>query len=75
MRTICLSIEDARYPAPTLEVATVRDHEAARAVAQERLEASPYHLAVKVRQDNELLFWFRRLQPIVCESQPIHADR
>ena len=63
MRTICLSIEDARYDAPTLEITKVRDRDAARDVAHERLTASPYHTAVKVREDDELLFWLRRLHP------------
>lgn len=61
MRTIRLAIEDARYAEPTLEIATVRDHKAARKVAHDRLQASPYHVAVKVREDDELLFWLRRL--------------
>lgn len=69
MRTICLSIEDTRYDAPTLEFATVRDSTAARKVAQDRLQASPYHMAVKVRDDNELLFWLRRLHGSAHEGQ------
>jgi hypothetical protein len=70
MRTISLLIEDARYAAPTLEIATVRDRNAARQVARDRLQASPYHLGVKVREDEELLFWFRRLHG----QTPDHAD-
>ena len=61
MRTICLSIEDTRYTEPTLEFATVRDRNAAREVAHDRLQASPFHVAVKVREDEELLFWLSRL--------------
>ncbi len=61
MRTFCLSIEDARYSAPTLEFATVQHPDEARQVAHDRLEASPYHVAVKVREDDELVFWLRRL--------------
>jgi hypothetical protein len=73
MRTISLSIEDARYASPTLEIARVRDHKAARKIAHDRLQASPYHLAVKVREDDELLFWLRRLHAEGQESQACHA--
>ena len=73
MRTISLSIEDARYDAPTLEITTVRDRKAARKVAHDRLQASPYHLAVKVREDDELLFWLRRLHAERHESPAFHA--
>ena len=61
MPTISLIIEDARFPAPTLEHANVSDRTAAREIAQDRLQASPYHMAVKVREGDELLFWFRRM--------------
>jgi hypothetical protein len=54
-------IEDTRFSAPTLELATVRDRKAASQIAQDRLQASPFHMAVKVREGDELLFWFRRL--------------
>lgn len=72
MPTICLTIEDTRFAAPTQELTTVRDRKAARRIAQERLEASPYHLAVKVREGDELLFWFRRLHT-ANESQAYHG--
>jgi hypothetical protein len=63
MRTFNLVIHDARYSLPTLELATARDRNGARRLARERLEASPHHLGVQVRDDEELLFWFRRLEP------------
>lgn len=69
MPTICLTIEDTRFASPTRELATVRDHKAARKIAQDRLQASPYHLAVKVREGEELLFWLRRLHVSEPELQ------
>jgi hypothetical protein len=74
MRRITLSIEDARFAEPTLEVATVRDRQAARRIAQDRLQASPHHLAVKVREDDELVVWLRRLHDRdVAGDQPVHV--
>ncbi|MBV9510504.1 MAG: hypothetical protein JO303_09525 [Caulobacteraceae bacterium] len=61
MRTFNLVIQDARYLAPTHETATARDSSAARTLARRRLEASPHHLGVQVRDDDQLLFWLRRL--------------
>ena len=61
MRKIRLSIEDARLVAPIIELATVRDRDAARQIAQDRLDASPHHVAVKVREGDELVFWLRRM--------------
>ncbi|MBV9996537.1 MAG: hypothetical protein JO127_15135 [Caulobacteraceae bacterium] len=64
MRTFNLVIQDARSSMPTYESATARDPNAARRIAQERLEASPFHVGVQVRDDDEaLLFWFRRIAP------------
>ena len=74
MRTICLSIEDVRHATPTLEFATVRDRQAAREVARDRLQASPYHLAVKVREDDELLFWLHRPYVSAQAGQEDHAS-
>ena len=68
MRTIRLSIEDARFVAPILELATVRDRKAAHQIAQDRLEASPYHVAVKVREGDELVCWLRRMHASTFES-------
>ncbi len=73
MRTFCLSIEDARYSAPTLEFATVQDPDEARQMAHERLESSPYHLAVKVREDDELVFWLRRLHASARDVPAYHS--
>ncbi|QUD86924.1 hypothetical protein [Phenylobacterium montanum] len=73
MPQICLAIEDTRFDAPTVELATVRDRTAARKVAQERLQASPYHLAVKVREGDELVCWLRRLHTAANESLPVSA--
>jgi hypothetical protein len=71
MRTIRLSIEDARQVGPILELAKVRDREAARQIAQDRLQASPFHVAVKVREGDELLFWLRRMHDTEVVS---HAE-
>jgi hypothetical protein len=69
MRTIRLSIEDARHVAPIIELAEVRDRNAARQIAQERLHASPFHVAVKVREGDELVFWLSRIQAPAFENQ------
>lgn len=74
MPTICLTIDDTRFDAPTVELTTVRDRKAARKVAQDRLQASPYHLAVKVREGDELLFWLRRLHAANHEPQGLQAS-
>lgn len=61
MRTFNLVIQDARYPAPTIEVATARDPQGVQQIARQRLEASPHHVGVQVRDDDQLLYWFRRV--------------
>ena len=72
MRTFNLFIHDARYAGPTRELATAADPAGAKRLAQQRLHESPYHLGVEVRDDEEeLLFWFRRMQAPAGE---VHAS-
>jgi hypothetical protein len=63
MRTFNLIIKDERFSLPTHEQATARDQNGARRIARQRLEASPHHVAIQVRDDERLLFWFSRLTP------------
>ncbi len=61
MRTFNLVIQDVRCAAPMLEQATARDSDGARQIARRRLEESPFHVSVEVRDEAELLCWFRRM--------------
>ncbi len=55
MRMFNLFIEDARYTVPTLDIVTVRDAQCALELAVKRLNDSPHHVAVEVREGDELL--------------------
>ncbi len=56
MRTFSLFIEDTRYSVPTLVLATVKDESRIRELARARLEESPFHVAVEVREGDLYLF-------------------
>jgi hypothetical protein len=62
VRTFEFYIEDERYSVSTLEVLLVEDEARARVLAERRLNDSPTHVAVTVRENNHVLFVLARSQ-------------
>jgi hypothetical protein len=60
MRDYTFHIEDDRYAIPTLEFVTADSESRARALATQRLQISPHHLAVEVHNSDKLLFRIER---------------
>jgi hypothetical protein len=60
MRTYSLYIQDDRYSVSTLDFATASDEASIRAIALDRLESSPNHLAIEVWADEKLVFSLTR---------------
>lgn len=60
VRDFTFAIYDERYTAPTLLLVSVTDEKRACEMAKERLERSPFHLAVEVREGDRLIGRFDR---------------
>jgi ribosome-binding protein aMBF1 (putative translation factor) len=55
MRTFTFFLTDRRYEVPTVAFVTAQDVERAAELARERLGESPHHLAVELRENDELI--------------------
>lgn len=56
MRTFVFFIHDRRYSVPTLHIVAAPDEAAARALATQRLDETPHHLAIDVLEGATELF-------------------
>ncbi|MDB5428976.1 MAG: hypothetical protein JWP35_92 [Caulobacter sp.] len=72
MREFMFYMTDGRYSTPTWFAAVLADEAGARDMARHRLDESPFHLAVDVVEDDELLFCVTRPQtpPKAGEALP-----
>ena len=55
MRTFTFFLTDQRYSVPTVAFITARDVEWAAELARKQLGESPHHLAVELRENDELI--------------------
>lgn len=56
MRTFVFFIHDRRYSVPTLYFVSAPDEATARALARQRLDETPHHLAIDVLEGGTELF-------------------
>ena len=55
MPTVSFFVDDDRYAVPTLDFVNVEDGRRALEAAKRRLEESPHHLGVEIRDDDKVL--------------------